>query len=46
MIYIVFIFVMQIFEDLRERYFGPSFELQSHEKVSFINVSIFMSFNK
>lgn len=25
---------MQVYEDLRERYFGPTFELQSHDKVS------------
>lgn len=28
-------------EDLRERFFGPSFELMSHDKVSAVIVSFF-----
>lgn len=28
------VFIMQVMEDLRERFFGPSFELSSHDKVS------------
>lgn len=27
-------FFMQVYDNFRERYFGPSFELQSHDKVS------------
>lgn len=33
-------------EDLRERYFGPSFELQSHEKVSKIYAGLDLHFAK
>lgn len=28
----------QMMEDLRERYFGPTFELKSHDKVLIINL--------